>query len=48
MELCNSMHLVDKILGIVPYFRCIEGCLLFWDQEVPGFKSRRPDKKGQF
>jgi hypothetical protein len=25
MELCNSMHLVDKILGIVPHFRRIEG-----------------------
>ena len=25
MELCNSMHLVDKNLRIVPYFRRIEG-----------------------
>jgi hypothetical protein len=25
MELCNSMHLVDKNLEIVPYFRRIEG-----------------------
>ena len=25
MELCNSMHLVDKNLEIVPYFRLIEG-----------------------
>jgi hypothetical protein len=25
MELCNSMHLVDKILEIVAYFRRIEG-----------------------
>jgi hypothetical protein len=29
MELCNSMHSVDKILEIVPNFRCVEGCLLF-------------------
>jgi len=29
MELCNSMHLVDKNLEIVPYFRGIEGLSLF-------------------
>ncbi len=48
MELCNSMHLVDKILAIVPYFRRIEGCLLFSGPRGRGFKSPRPDEKGQF
>jgi len=46
--MCNSMHLVDKNLGKVPYFRRIGECQDFLGPRGPGFKSPRPDEKGQF
>ncbi len=58
--MCNSMYLVDKNLGKIPYFRRIGECLDFLGPRGPGFippkdggilKSgipRAPTNKGNF